>query len=368
MGSLVVGILWLLVMLYIMLFCQHRVCEAYFVPALNVLMDQMGSSSNPWLQRLGNPGVAGATFMALGANGPELFTNLFSIFAGSDSGIGVVIGSEIFNLLVIIGASTCASKVSPLYLEKVPFVRDVCYYAFSIALLLWALADAYIDMFECGVMLLAGVSYWTAVYFTEDIAAKILGPAEEAGSGAKSAGARIRGVEVDVEIIYHSRMADGHGHDTQEGVHMEATEFGIVAPEMQEEQQPGQRGSVGFTLMNDQTLKYADLSEVLVVGEGVLIMTFNKGLLGEVSFKCKADNSQQRDLLLQNLKDNAQSNKIAASTWIHKYDPSPSGSIENFKHHFASGSALGKLHAILEFFIDIALCSTLSWCLHLHAV
>merc|ERR1719387_969874 len=91
-------------------------------------------------------------------------------------------------------------------------------------------------------------------------------------------------------------------------------------------------------------------------------MTFSKGLLGEVSFKCKANNAQQRDLLLQNLKDNAKSDKIAASTWIHGYDPSPSGSIENFKHHFAAGSALGKIHAILEFFIDVALCSTLSWC------
>merc|ERR1719456_2156494 len=120
---MVVGILWLCVMMYIMLFCQHKVCEAYFVPALNVLMDKMGGSSNPWLQRLGNPGVAGATFMALGANGPELFTNLFALFQHSDGGIGVVIGSEIFNLLVIIGASIIANPSSTLTLERAPFTR-----------------------------------------------------------------------------------------------------------------------------------------------------------------------------------------------------------------------------------------------------
>jgi len=183
MGSLVVGILWLFVMFYIMLFCQHRVCEAYFVPALNVLMDTMGSAKNPWLKRLGDPGVAGATFMALGANGPELFTNLFSIYAGSDGGIGVVIGSEIFNLLVIIGASIVASKVMPLKLEVVSFARDVCYYAFSIALLLWALKDCYISKYEAGVMLLAGLSYWIVVYFTPDFAKKWEGQVDDAAQG-----------------------------------------------------------------------------------------------------------------------------------------------------------------------------------------
>lgn len=348
-------------MFYIMLFCQHRVCEAYFVPALNVLMDTMGSSENKWLQRLGNPGVAGATFMALGANGPELFTNLFSIFAGSDGGIGVVIGSEIFNLLVIIGASICASKVTPLALEKVPFARDVIYYAFSIALLLWALQDAYIDKFEAGVMLLAGLSYWTVVYFTEDVANAVFGKAEEAVKGPSGSTAKIRGVDVEVEIIYHSRMADGHGH-TAEHAHVEATEFGIMAPEWQGEAEQGKRGSVGFQLMDDQTLLYKDLSEVVVVGEGVLHMTFSKGTLGEITFKCKANNSGDRDKLLKNLQDNARSDKITASTWIHGYDGTWRNSIASFKHHWSHGGVLDKLHALGEFFIDFALSSTLFWC------
>merc|ERR1719158_1922773 len=111
-------------------------------------MDKMGGSENKWLQRFGDPGVAGATFMALGANGPELFTNLFALFAGSDGGIGVVIGSEIFNLLVIIGASICSTPTLPLTLEKVPFARDVMFYTLSIVLLVWAMSDYNIQFSE----------------------------------------------------------------------------------------------------------------------------------------------------------------------------------------------------------------------------
>ena len=43
-------------------------------------------SSNKWLQRWGDEAVAGATICALGCNGPEMFTNLISLYTGSDAG------------------------------------------------------------------------------------------------------------------------------------------------------------------------------------------------------------------------------------------------------------------------------------------
>merc|ERR1719163_70261 len=101
--------------------------------------------------------------MALGANGPELFTNLFALFAHSDGGIGVVIGSEIFNLLVIIGASISFSKGAEgmfgaaMSLERAPFTRDVIWYSISIALLVWAIQDHKIVMSEALIMLGAGL-------------------------------------------------------------------------------------------------------------------------------------------------------------------------------------------------------------------
>lgn len=56
-------------------------------------------------------------------------------------GIGVVVGSEIFNLLIIVGLTISAAPVVPLALERVPFARDCFFYALSIALLYWALLD-----------------------------------------------------------------------------------------------------------------------------------------------------------------------------------------------------------------------------------
>merc|ERR1719218_113928 len=108
-----VGFSWF-VFIAFMFYCQHHVCDAYFVPAINVFVDKMRSSSNPWLQRWGEESVAGATICALGCNGPELFSNLIALYTGSDAGIGVVVGSEIFNLLVITGCSTIAAPITPL--------------------------------------------------------------------------------------------------------------------------------------------------------------------------------------------------------------------------------------------------------------
>mmetsp|Transcript_56628 Transcript_56628/g.157764 ORF Transcript_56628/g.157764 Transcript_56628/m.157764 type:complete len:534 (+) Transcript_56628:80-1681(+) len=362
MGSLVVGIAWLLVMFYIMLFCQHRICEAYFVPALNVLMDRMGNSQNPWLKRLGDPGVAGATFMALGANGPELFTNLFALFAHSDGGIGVVIGSEIFNLLVIIGASVIATKTLPLQLERVPFARDVTFYAFSIALLVWALGDEKIVMSEALIMLCAGLSYWATVYFTEDIANKLFGgkAVVAASSGGKQA--KVHGVVVEVEEIYHSRMADGHGHNVEE-MDMQPTENGILA-ETRESEVGNGRGSVGFAVAGDGGLlggggmmMYKDLKEVLVMGEGVIELKFQRSLFESVTLKVKTiGGGADRDMLLANLE------KYSGCTYIHNYDPTVCSSIDHLKHHVKDGGCMGKIHAVLEFFVDALLSTTMFWC------
>ena len=56
--------------------------------------------------------VAGATFMAAGSSAPELFTSLSGVFVKSDVGIGTIVGSAIFNLLIIIALSAAlAGKV-----------------------------------------------------------------------------------------------------------------------------------------------------------------------------------------------------------------------------------------------------------------
>jgi len=48
-----VGCLWFVVIGF-MFFAQHHVCDAYFVPAINVFVGKMKKSSNTWLQRWGD--------------------------------------------------------------------------------------------------------------------------------------------------------------------------------------------------------------------------------------------------------------------------------------------------------------------------
>merc|ERR1719443_872348 len=126
-AGLIMGLGWFLV-IALMFFAQHHVCDAYFVPAINVFVKVMKQRGNRW----GEDSVAGATICALGCNGPELFSNLLSLYTGSDAGIGVVVGSEVFNLLVIIGCSVLFAPKSPLDLERVPFTRDCLFYFVSI--------------------------------------------------------------------------------------------------------------------------------------------------------------------------------------------------------------------------------------------
>ena len=62
----------------------------------------------------------------------------------------MVVGSEIFNLLIIVGLTISAAPVVPLALERVPFARDCFFYALSIGLLYWALLDHAIASWNTG--------------------------------------------------------------------------------------------------------------------------------------------------------------------------------------------------------------------------
>ena len=67
------------------------VCDEFFVPSLDVIIEVIGCSED----------VAGATFMAAGGSAPELFTSVIGVFISfSDVGIGTIVGSAVFNILV----------------------------------------------------------------------------------------------------------------------------------------------------------------------------------------------------------------------------------------------------------------------------
>ncbi len=97
--------------------------------------------------------VAGATLMAVGSSAPELAIALIALLKPGDHGdvgIGTIVGSALFNVLVITGASALARPV------KVAFAtvtRDVIAYTLSLGLLLWAFWDSYIEFYEAAVFL-----------------------------------------------------------------------------------------------------------------------------------------------------------------------------------------------------------------------
>jgi len=114
------------------------VCDDYFVPALERLSEALQLSED----------VAGATFMAAGSSAPELFTSVIGVFvAKSDIGIGTIVGSAVFNILVIIGCCGLFVK-GDIPLSWWPLFRDSMFYLFTIITLLIVIYPAF-DDFKC---------------------------------------------------------------------------------------------------------------------------------------------------------------------------------------------------------------------------
>lgn len=72
-------------------------CDEFFESSLMVISMELKLSKD----------VAGATFMAAGGSAPELFTSLLTCMTTqSSAGVGTILGSAVFNLVVIISLSS----------------------------------------------------------------------------------------------------------------------------------------------------------------------------------------------------------------------------------------------------------------------
>lgn len=82
------------------------ICDEFFVPSLEVISEKLELSED----------VAGATFMAAGSSAPELFTSILGVTFGSDVGVGTIVGSAVFNILIIIALTAAlAGQVGHTY-------------------------------------------------------------------------------------------------------------------------------------------------------------------------------------------------------------------------------------------------------------
>mgnify|MGYP003303244751 FL=1 len=95
--------------------------------------------------------MIGLTIVAMGTSLPELIVSLFSSIRGSgDMSVGNIVGSNIFNTLVIIGASAMAMKIA---VSRVTLYRDVSL-SFAVAVVLFLMGrDGELSRVE-GVLLL----------------------------------------------------------------------------------------------------------------------------------------------------------------------------------------------------------------------
>lgn len=128
----------------------HIICHFIFisnrlVPALNIISEHFKIPDD----------IAGATLMAAGASSPELLCTIISLFITHSSlGLGTIVGSEIFNQLIICAGSVYSSKVHSnddenvakygeryLVLDKTMVIREVGFYALSIGLLWISLSE-----------------------------------------------------------------------------------------------------------------------------------------------------------------------------------------------------------------------------------
>ncbi|XP_024139689.1 sodium/potassium/calcium exchanger 3 isoform X1 [Oryzias melastigma] len=114
-----------------MFYALAIVCDVYFVPSLEKVSENLQLSQD----------VAGATFMAAGSSAPELFTSLIGVFiTKGDVGVGTIVGSAVFNILVIIGLCGIFSG-QPIVLSWWPLFRDAVFYILSIVVLILVIYD-----------------------------------------------------------------------------------------------------------------------------------------------------------------------------------------------------------------------------------
>ena len=141
-------LLWIL-LLSVSFYILSIICNRYFTPSLQRIGKRWDLSSE----------ATGATLMALGSSAPELSISLIALFKvgeHAELGTGNIVGSAIFQFLVIIGAVALIKEV---HLNWKPFLRDMTFYTIAVILLVFFLFDGTIQLYEPIVFLSVYVAY-----------------------------------------------------------------------------------------------------------------------------------------------------------------------------------------------------------------
>lgn len=179
MGGIV---LWLAILFY-MFKALSVLCDDYLSPALEAIETKFLHWIGERLEARGKTkeavelmqnrvhDVAGVTLQAFGSSAPEIITTLIATFVlVSEVGVGLVIGSAIFNLLVVNGMlAYVACKHDGLFIWWYPLLRDGIFYGVAIAELVYFLKDGKVLWWEGAIMVGTYPLYIVYMFFNRKV-------------------------------------------------------------------------------------------------------------------------------------------------------------------------------------------------------
>jgi len=161
-------------------YLQAVITEERFVPALNVIANHFNIPDD----------VAGATLMAAGASSSNVFSSFIALFITKSSlGMGTIVGSEMFQQLVVVAGSILSARNSKLELNPYRITREIVFYLLALVLLLFAVSDSapaldddasgashiYVSYFDSLMLMVAYVFYVIVCAYYDFFTVKIFG-------------------------------------------------------------------------------------------------------------------------------------------------------------------------------------------------
>ncbi len=133
-----------LTVMVIAVYLLSIITDVFFIESLDEIATRWKLPSN----------VSGASLMAMGSSMPELSISMFALLRASgessEVGAGTIVGSAVFNILVITGASALAH---PIQITWRVILRDILFYVVSVLMLLFMFADGRILIIEAALLL-----------------------------------------------------------------------------------------------------------------------------------------------------------------------------------------------------------------------
>lgn len=139
----------------------NTVCDVYFAGSLQTMTEHWDIKDD----------VAGATFMAAGGSAPELCTSLIGAIVETDIGFGTIVGSAVFNVLLVIGLCGYVATGNRT-LTWWPLFRDCTYYICGLGLLAVFASDGGIIVWEAIVLFLGYIAYCILMFYNDKVEAK----------------------------------------------------------------------------------------------------------------------------------------------------------------------------------------------------